>query len=102
MVIEWLRVVVTPALRERYIQTDAEIWTAALSRYRGFLGKEVWINPTDIAEVVLVIRWATREDWKSIPEEELAEIEREFNAAMGEGTHQIVESREYQVRKFRQ
>lgn len=68
MVIERLKVKVSPELRERYIQKDAEIWTAALSSYPGFLGKEVWIDP-ELSEVVLVICWANREQWKLFPTE---------------------------------
>lgn len=100
MVIEWLQVNVAPPLREQYIQMDAELWTAFLSRYPGFLGKEIWINPNNAAELIIVIRWATLEDWKSIPAEDLQEVERQFNEAIGASNHRIVASAEYQVRKF--
>lgn len=99
MVIEWLKVNVTPELREQYVQKDNEIWTSALSRYPGFLGKEVWISPDDLAEVVLVIRWETLEQWKAIPAEDLQRIDAEFVAAMG-NTNRIVESSRYQVRLY--
>lgn len=55
MVIELLKVKIPPELREKCIQKDAEIWTAALAKYPGFMGKEVWINPNDPTEVVLII-----------------------------------------------
>lgn len=99
MVIEWLKIKVHPELREQYIQKDAEIWTAALTGFPGFLGKEVWIHPTDLSEIVLVIRWASREQWKAFPRERLQELEAAFNRALPSG-HQIVEAGEYQVRKF--
>ncbi|MBE9177550.1 TIGR03792 family protein [Oculatella sp. LEGE 06141] len=102
MVIEWLQINVVPPLREHYIQKDTEIWTAFLSRYPGFLGKEIWINPDNVAELIIVIRWATREAWKSIPEAALQEVNRQFNEAIGSGNHQLVASAEYQVRKFPQ
>ncbi|GAB1542781.1 hypothetical protein NUACC21_54550 [Scytonema sp. NUACC21] len=101
MVIELLKVKVPPAQREKFIQKDAEIWTTALAKYPGFLGKEVWINPNDAAEVVLIIHWATREQWKAIPQEDLDAIEQKFTQALG-FPQQIVESEEYQVRKFPQ
>ncbi len=101
MVIELLKVKVPPAQREEYIQKDAEIWTAALAKYPGFLGKEVWINPNEPTEVILVIQWATREDWKAIPANELDAIERRFDQALGFSS-EIIESYEYQVRKFPQ
>jgi uncharacterized protein (TIGR03792 family) len=101
MVIEWLQVRVAPELREKYIHKDEEIWTAFLATCPGFLGKEVWLNPNEPTEVILVIRWATREQWKSVPPERLEEIERQFVQAMGE-TFPIVQSAEYQIRKFPQ
>lgn len=99
MVIEWLKFKVVPKHRERFVQKDAEIWTEAIARYPGFLGKEVWLNPKEATEVVLIIRWATREQWKSIPLERLKQIEQQFAQQMG-GVYQMIESAEYQVRKF--
>jgi uncharacterized protein (TIGR03792 family) len=98
MEIEWLKVRVSPELREQYVQKDAEIWTAFLAKYPGFLSKEVWISPDNLAEVILVIHWANFEAWKAIPAEELERVEAEFNQAMG-NTYTIVESGRYQVRK---
>jgi len=97
VVIELLKIKVAPEHREQYIQKDAEIWTQAIARYPGFLGKEVWINPNEPSEVILVIRWATREQWKSIPPERLQQISQEFDQQLGY-THQIIDSAEYQAR----
>ncbi len=99
MVIELLKVKIPPRLREKCIQKDAEIWTAALSKYPGFMGKEVWINSNDPTEFVLIIRWQTREHWHAIPKADLEAIALKFDAAMGK-SYLIVESAEYQVRKF--
>ncbi|MBF2019052.1 MAG: TIGR03792 family protein [Hydrococcus sp. C42_A2020_068] len=100
MVIEWLKFRVSPQSREKFIQKDEEIWTATLAKYPGFLGKEVWINPSAPEEIVLVARWQTREEWKAIPQKDLDETERQFAQAMGEGRYQMIETGEYQVRKF--
>jgi uncharacterized protein (TIGR03792 family) len=96
MVIEFLKFKVASGMRENYIQKDAEIWTTALAEYPGFLDKEVWINPHDPTEVILIIRWATKEQWQAIPSPKLQAIEQKFNAALG-NTYDLVESREYQV-----
>jgi uncharacterized protein (TIGR03792 family) len=99
MVIEWLKVRVSPDLREKFIQQDAEIWTSMLAKYPGFLSKEVWINPETPTEVVLIIRWASLEDWKAVPLDRLVQTEQQFNQAFGD-QHQIIQAAEYQVRKF--
>lgn len=99
MVIEWLKVRVSPELREKFIQKDAEIWTSMLATYPGFLGKEVWINPEIPTEVVIVIRWENREAWESVPPEQLKQVESLFSQEFGE-QQLLIEAAEYQVRKF--
>ncbi len=99
MVIELLKFKIAAKQREKYIQRDAEIWTTALVNYPGFLGKELWINPNDPTELVMVIRWETREQWKSILQEEVDAITEKFDKDLG-FTYEMVESSEYQVRKF--
>ena len=100
MVIEWLKVRVAPELREKYIQKDDEIWTAALSRYPGFLGKQVWIDPKKPDEVTLVIQWESKQAWDSVDAHHMKETEERFNQAVGKDTHAFIETGEYQVRKF--
>ncbi|NJM20801.1 MAG: TIGR03792 family protein [Richelia sp. SL_2_1] len=99
MEIELLKFKIAPEYREQYIQRDAEIWTAALANYPGFIGKELWINPNDSTELVMVIRWKTRKQWKSIPSEEIDAITQRFDQELG-FSYEMVESSEYQVRKF--
>jgi uncharacterized protein (TIGR03792 family) len=100
MVIEWLKFNVTPKDREKFIQKDAEIWTATLSQYPGFLGKEIWIDPVNEAEVIFIIRWQTKENWKAIPQSILDETEKRFAQAVGTNSYEMTEASEYQVRKF--
>jgi uncharacterized protein (TIGR03792 family) len=99
MVIEWLKLRVSPELREKFIQKDAEIWTSMLATYPGFLGKEVWINPETPTEVIIVIRWASREAWESVSSDRLKQVEKQFTQEFGE-QQEIIEAAEYQVRKF--
>ncbi len=100
MVIEWLKVQVAEERREAFIQKDEEIWTAALAKYSGFLGKEVWISPQSSQEVILVIHWETREAWKAIPQDYLDATEKRFHQAFDQNTYKIIEATEYSVRKF--
>lgn len=98
MVIEWLKVRVSPELREKFLQKDAEIWTPMLGSYPGFLGKEVWIDPEKPTEVILVIRWATREAWEAVPSEQLKQVEQTFARELG-AQQQIIEAGEYHVQQ---
>lgn len=99
MVIECLRFKVVPESREYFVQMDEEIWTPALAQNPGFLGKEVWINPDNLTEVMIIIRWESMAAWDSISAETLQHVEARFNEAIGD-TYAIVESSRYQVRKF--
>lgn len=98
MVIEWLKIKVPPELRESYIQKEEEIWNPFLRSCPGFLGKEIWINPKEPDEVMLVIRWESHEALHSVSKEKLAQVEAEFNRAAGD--YPMTEAFEYQVRKF--
>ena len=100
MVIEWLKFRVDPHSREAFIQKDAQVWTPVLASYSGFLGKEVWIDPQAVGEVVLIIRWETRQQWKAIPQDVLAATDQNFAEQMGKIQYQMIESSEYQIRKF--
>jgi uncharacterized protein (TIGR03792 family) len=99
MVIEWLKVKVPIELRELYIQKDTEIWTATLSKYPGYIGKEIWFSPQDETELTMVIHWESKDAWKSVPTPVLEETEQRFVEAMGQN-FPFAEQKEYQVRKF--
>lgn len=102
MVIEWLKIRVDADLREHYIRKDDEIWTAALAQYPGFLGKQIWLDPNDETLLIIVIHWESKDAWKAIPAEKLEQVEQQFNAVMEDGTYQLLEEAEYQVRRFLQ
>jgi uncharacterized protein (TIGR03792 family) len=99
MVIELLKFKVPFSEQEKYLQKDAEIWTTALAKYPGFLGKEVWINSEVPEELTFVIHWQTREQWKAIPMDELILIENNFVQALGK-SYPILESQEYQLKSM--
>ncbi|MEG3940712.1 MULTISPECIES: TIGR03792 family protein [unclassified Microcoleus] len=95
MVIEWLKFKVPPEKWEQFILRDEEVWTAGLKNFPGFLGKEIWVDAVE-NEVVMLIRWETREKWKSVSQSTIEELD----AQMGDLQIAIAESREYQVPHF--
>jgi uncharacterized protein (TIGR03792 family) len=95
MVIEWLRFQVLLELREAFIKKDEEVWTARVSQIKGYLGKEVWIDPAS-SDIVLVIRWESIDAWQSVPKSEIARLDK----LMGDLAFPVAESCMYQVRKF--
>lgn len=96
MVIEWLKFRVDATQRDRYLAIDDEIWTSALKTYPGFLDKTTWLDPNHEDEVIFVIAWSTREQWKAIPEDDLEQINQRFDAALGI-SYDLLESKEFTV-----
>lgn len=101
MVIEWLKFEVVLEAKQQFIEKDQEIYGEFLGKYPGFLGKEIWLNPLVENEVIIVIHWETREAWYSVPKEAVDKTEIQFAQAVGVDNYQLVEIKEYQVRKFR-
>ena len=100
MVIEWLKFRVSPQSRDVFMRLDNEIWTTTLGKFQGFLGKEVWISPDIPDEITLIIRWETRAQWKNIPLSVLAATEEKFAQQMPNNAYEMIEAKEYQIRKF--
>ncbi len=84
MVIEWLQIRVPVADHARYVTADAAIWSAALARNDGYLGKEVWSHPQTPDILHLVIRWSSRAAWHAVPPDLLAATDAAFVAIMGQ------------------
>jgi uncharacterized protein (TIGR03792 family) len=83
MVIEFLTFQVPPAEQPAFLAADAAIWTVALSRQPGYLGKEIWRDSATPASLRLVIRWANRDAWRSVPRPILDATQAAFVAALG-------------------
>lgn len=67
MYVEYLKFRVEPQLREQFVERDREIWTAALAAVPAFEHKELWLNPEDPSELVTIVYWRDRDQWKAIP-----------------------------------
>jgi uncharacterized protein (TIGR03792 family) len=94
VVIELLKFAVEVEKQADFIQKDHEIWTKALSEYPWFIHKEVWINPEKPQEIVIVIWMRSRQEWKSIPQEKVEEIQKQFDEAIGPN-YRLIEGSDY-------
>ncbi|MGK7907968.1 MAG: TIGR03792 family protein [Synechococcus sp.] len=77
-VVEWLEFNVPVTEQEEFLRRDEKIWTSALREQPGFLHKSVWRSPKQPESVVLVIYWASREDWHAFPEPLIEELDRQM------------------------
>jgi uncharacterized protein (TIGR03792 family) len=92
-VIEELTLTMPPERVAAYLERDALVWTPFLQSCDGFLGKETWLPDDRPDTVVLIIRWASMEQWKRITPSQVDEVDR----AMGELIPDKLACRSYSV-----
>ena len=92
-VIEELTLTMPPDRITAYLERDAQVWTRFLQSCDGFLGKETWLPDGRPDTVVLIIRWASMEQWKRITLDQVAEVDRQ----MGDLLPDTLECRSYSI-----
>ena len=76
-VIEHLRISVPAQGREAWLEAERGSWEPWLAQQTGFLGRDLLWDP-ETEEGTLLIRWSSREAWKAIPSEQVAEVQDRF------------------------
>tara|TARA_Y100001968_G_scaffold280565_1_gene277171 strand:+ start:43177 stop:43629 length:453 start_codon:yes stop_codon:yes gene_type:complete len=77
MVIEHLRLSVPREYVNVWRSAEEKTWEPWLENKRGFLGRQLLWDPKN-QEATLLISWASREAWKSIPQGEVETIQEKF------------------------
>ena len=78
-VVELLRLEVPREQRPLWLAAEARTWQPWLERQDGFLGRDLYWDPLH-EEGVLLIRWQSREQWKSITTDAVEQVQRRFDA----------------------
>ena len=76
-VIEHLRISVPSHGREAWLEAERGSWEPWLAQQTGFLGRDLLWDP-ETEEGTLLIRWSSRQAWKAIPSEQVAEVQDRF------------------------
>ncbi|MEJ6657199.1 MAG: TIGR03792 family protein [Synechococcus sp. ArSW.bin.68] len=76
-VIEHLRISVPAQGREAWLEAERGSWEPWLAQQTGFLGRELLWDP-ETEEGTLLIRWSSRQAWKAIRSEQVAEVQNRF------------------------
>ena len=92
-VIEFLKLSVTKKDREAWLTAEKESWEPWLNKQKGFLKRELFWDPEN-EEALLLISWASRLDWKTIPQSEIDKVQHTFEELAMELT------RKYSVNPF--
>ena len=87
VVVEHLRIKVPADGRQAWLEAEQGSWEPWLQKQDGFLGRELlWDSARE--EGTLLIRWASREQWKAIPEAEVEAMQERFEELAREATGQ--------------
>ena len=78
-VVEQLRLRVPAAHREVWLDGERSTWQPWLEAQNGFLGRDLYWDPQR-EEGVLLIRWASRSQWKAISDQEVARVQASFDS----------------------
>lgn len=83
--VEMLRLAVPAALRDAWLNAEAEVWKPWLEQQPAYLGRDLYWDPQQEQAHVL-IRWRSRQEWKAITDEEVAAVQDRFVAAVNQAT----------------
>ena len=88
-VVEHLRVKVPAEARQAWLEAERGSWEPWLAKQEGYLGRDL-LWDAEREEGTLLIRWASREQWKAIPLAEVEAVQERFEqlARQATGTRQ--------------
>ena len=78
-VIELLRLSVPAGQRNIWMDGERSIWQPWLEEQDGFLGREIFWD-AGRGEGLVLVRWASREQWKAITDEEVQRVQGRFDS----------------------
>jgi uncharacterized protein (TIGR03792 family) len=84
-VVEHLRLKVPAEARQAWIEAEKGSWEPWLAQQDGFLDRQLLWDPTT-EQATLLIRWASREQWKAIPKHDLEAVQEHFEQLARQAT----------------
>ena len=85
VVVEHLRIKVHAEGRQAWLQAEQGSWEPWLAQQDGFVGRDL-LWDAEREEGTLLIRWASRDQWKAIPEQEVAMVQARFEQLARDAT----------------
>lgn len=90
-VVEMLRLEVPAAQREIWLAAEASTWQPWLEQQDGFLGRDLYWDPK-LEQGLLLIRWASRAQWKAIEADAVDQVQQRFDAEVNRALGREVEA----------
>ncbi len=76
-IIEYLRLNVSSAEKDAWLFAEKRSWEPWLRKQNGFISRQLLWDPKN-EEATLLITWASKKDWKNIPQSEINTIQETF------------------------
>ena len=83
--VEMLRLAVPAALRDAWLNAEAEVWKPWLEQQPAYLGRDLYWDPQQ-EEAQVLIRWRSQQEWQAIADDEVAAVQARFVAAINQAT----------------
>jgi|TARA_Y100000994_G_C15614655_1_gene410366 uncharacterized protein (TIGR03792 family) len=77
IVYEQLRLKIPSNYKSVWLEAEKDIWEPWLSKQDGFLGRQIFWDKEN-EEALILLKWKNKKLWKSIPMEEVNQIQRKF------------------------
>jgi len=85
VMVEHLRLKVPAAGVEAWLEAERGSWEPWLAEKPGFLDRQL-LWDAEREEGTLLIHWASREQWKAIPQQDVERVQRRFEALARQAT----------------
>ena len=77
IVYEQLRLEIPKDYKTIWLEAEKDIWEPWLSNKDGFLGRQIFWDK-EKEEALILVKWKNKKLWKSIPMEEVNQIQKKF------------------------
>ena len=77
VVYEQLRLEIPSDYKNVWLKAEKDIWEPWLSTKDGFLGRQIFWDKKN-EEALIIVKWKNKKLWKSIPMEEVNQIQNKF------------------------
>lgn len=82
-IVEELRIKVPSKYKKEWLKAEKEVWDKWLATKDGFLGRQIFWDANK-SQGLLLVTWASKQKWKSIPEDEVLKIQKQFEEKVRE------------------
>ena len=88
-IVEHIRLSVPAKDRSSWLIAEKKSWEPWLEKKEGFLGRDLFWDQKE-EEAILLIRWSSRDTWKSIPQQEIDHVQELFEQISRDLTHKDI------------